>query len=328
MVTKLSYNTALAFGEESTLGTAVAPTQFIEYSSESFNKEFSEMLIDSINGTQQYTKRVTMEETASGGFEFPIVPTTELLLFRHLSDCNYTSTTLTAGVYEHTFNFDVAQSITSFTFQLVKDSAVSESTYNITGGRLNSAGFGISVGGLLTMNPDIMAVNLTAANTLPTASYPSHDPYTFKGASISFGSVSAAATTVCLDAWSCNIAKNLMDDTCLGSATRAVIENGKTDVTGEISGRYQDETFVNYFLNQESFYLEANFDSGLTISGAYTHQITFKSGENYFNGSIPQVGGAAEILKQSLPYRAIRDDVSGATLQIVVVTSLTLPSLA
>jgi hypothetical protein len=326
MTARIGYKSYVGFGLETSLATAAQPTTYVEYNSESFQKEITEQVIEAINGTRVPTKRVTMEESVGGSFEVPMVPLMELTLFKHLSGWNFSTTALSTGAYVHTFKIDNILSHTSLTFQVARDTANTSATYNYTGCKVNSAGFNVSVGGLLMGSFDVMGVNMVGANTIGTASYGTNNPYTFKEATIAIGSISSVATTVCVDSWSCSINQALIEDRCLGSALRDRIEPGMAEVTGEISMRYEDESMLNYFLNKSRVYISATFDSGVTIGATTaTHKIVFKTYKSYFNGTVPNVGGASEILKHSMPYRAIREDSSVGALVIEVTSSQETP---
>ena len=321
MARKLGYKSYVGFGEESSLGTFAAPEVYIEYNSESMQKEINEQVIEAVNGTRTPTKRVTLEETAGGGFSYPVVIGTELKLFRHLSGCNYSMSTVTAGVYQFTFKIDTVSSQTSLSMQICRDTSDTDSTYNYTGCKCNTANIGISVGNLLACDIDLMCVDMASADTISTASYNSNNPYTFKDATINIGDNSGAATATSLTDWSVSLGQQLIEVNELGSATRVAIEEGMLDVTGEMSMSYQDQSQLNRFLNKTKTYIEAEFDSGVTITGAYNHSITFKSYNSYYNGSVPNIGSANEIISQSIPWRSIRENSSNGVMEIVVQTS-------
>lgn len=321
MTARMGYTTYLGFGVETSLGTAnQTPSTYVEYNSESFQKEITEQVIEAINGTRVPTKRVTMEESVGGSFEAPMVPLMELTLFKHLSGCQVTTVTGT-GIYTHTFVLDTIASNTSLTFQVCRDTNATGTTMNYTGCRVNSANFSVSVGGLLMGSFDIMGIDAATATAAGTASYGTHNPYTFKDATISIGSGSAAAaTSSCVDNWSISINQALVEDRCLGSAVRQRIEPGMLEITGDFNMRYEDNTIMDVYLNKTKANITATF-TGPSITAVANHSITFKAYNTYFNGSMPNVGSAGEIIKHSIPYRAIREDASVGALVITVVTS-------
>ena len=321
MTARMGYTTYLGFGVETSLGTAQqTPSTYVEYNSESFQKEFTEQVIEAINGTRLPTKRVTLDESVSGSFEAPMVPLMELTLFKHLSGCNYSTVTGT-GIYTHTFIVDTIASNTSLTFQICRDTNATGTTMNYTGCRVSSANFSVSAGGLLSGSYDLMGVDVATATAAGTASYGTENPYTFKDATISIGSGSAAAvSSSCVDNWSISINQALVEDRCLGSAVRQRIEPGMAEITGDFNMRYEDNTIMDVFLNQTKANITATFE-GPSISATENHSITFKAYNAYFNGSMPNVGSAGEIIKHTIPYRAIRESAVAGALEIKVVTT-------
>lgn len=317
----MSYKTYLGVGEESSLGTAATPTTFIEYSSESLQKEIDEQVIEAVNGTRQFTKRVTLQERTSGGFEFPVVPGTELLLLKNLSGSNYTMTTVSTGaVFQFDFYIDTVVSNTSLTFQKCNNTSGTGTAFAFKGSRINTADFNVGVGGLLNCSVDILGQDVATA-TVETASYGSEAPYTFKDAAIKIGNDSATSTDTALDNWSLSLDQALIDDFQLGQATRSAIEPGMMNVTGEVSMSYLSNTVVDRFLNKTKSFIECVF-TGPSITDASNHQITFRSYNTYFNGSLPNIGGPNEIIKHSLPYRAIREDGSVGAMLVSVITNV------
>jgi len=318
----LGYQSAIGFAQETVFGTAVAPTSWIKYSSESFNKTITEKLDDTINGSREYDVRVTMEESADGNVSFPMRPAMgEAMLFKHLSGGNFVKTSVAASVFRYDFKIGAVTSATSLCFTKVLNSALSTSVFYFTGQRANSASFEVSVGNLLMCNLDFMGVNASLANTLPTASYATSNPYTFKEAILKVGSTSADATSTVVDSVSLNIGTNLIEDRAIGSAFRNELADGSLDVTGSFNAKYSDNGLINRFLNKTKSYLEVVYDSGVTIASTYTHKITFKCFNAYLNGNIPQVGGRDEIIKHELPFRAIKQDATYGSMFIELITS-------
>ena len=322
MTAKIGYKSYVGLGEEATFGTAVQPTSYIEFNSESFKKEVAEILVTAINGGRQYEKRVLGSETAGGSVAFPLVPNTILKLFKHVTGDAGTVSTLASGVYQWTFVANELSTNTSLTWQVCRDTGDTASTYNYTGSKAASVDFNVSTGDILNCSADFMCKDQVAANTIGTASFQTFSPYTFRHGTIKVADTKGAATAVAVDTWGLKIGNNLLEDGQIGSATRAVIEPGMQDVTYDVNARYEDSSFINRFLNGTKTYVSAIFDSGVTISSTYTHQITFESYNCYFNGTMPNIGSAGEILKHALPIRAIQEDPSVGSLVITVVSNL------
>lgn len=319
----LGYQSAIGFGEETSLATAAAPTDWIKYSSEGFTKTFNESLDETINGSREIDDRVTMEEPVDGNVAFPMRPVMgEAKLFKHLAGNNYTKTSLTTGVFQYDFVIGAVTTSTSLSWTKVINNALTSTVFRYTGQRCGSASFETSVGGMLNASMDFMGVDVEAYNTLPTASYSSNSPYTFKNATLKIGNDDGDATSTCVDSATFNFAGNLIEDYCLGSASRSAIEDGSLDINGTFNAKYNsDNAILNRFLNQTKTYIECEYDSGVTISGAYTHKITFKCYNCYFNGSMPQIGGRDEIIKHEIPFKAIKESATYGSMLVTLITS-------
>jgi len=321
MTCKIGYKSYVGFGEESSLGTAAQPSNFVEFNSESFQKEIEEKLVEAINGGRQYEKRVTLNESVSGSLEFPLVPGNILKILRNVSGSNPTPSTLATGVYSYAFVFNEVDTNTSLTFQVCRDTSDTASSYNYTGCRVNSASFNVGVNDLLNCSVEFMGIEQATADTITTASYRTHNPYTFVNGTIKLGDNKTAATaTASFDSFQVQMANNLIEDRGIGSALRTCIQPGMQDITYELNARYEGNSITNRFLNGTKTYISAEFDSAVSIDATYFHKITIESYNCYFNGTVPNVGGASDILKQALPLRAIEEDASVGSMVITVVT--------
>jgi hypothetical protein len=90
------------------------------------------------------------------------------------------------------------------------------------------------------------------------------------------------------------------------------------DITYELNMRYEDNTMYNRFLNGTKTYIKAIF-TGASITAVANHTVTFESFNCYANGTTPNIGGA-DIIKHSIPFRAIREDASVGSLKVTVIT--------
>jgi len=321
---KIGYRSYVGYGVEASFGTAVAPTKFVEYNSEAFQKEREERLIEAISGGRQFTKRVTLQENVGGSLEFPLVPSSALQLIEHISGGSVVRTAISTSAYQYAFTFGDVATLTSFTVQCGRDTSDTSTVYNYTGARINTLTFSNSVNELLNVSADFLAVNEAAANTITTASYRTFAPYTFKGGTIRIGDSSATTTAYPIESINITIDNALQEDREIGSAVRTVLEPGMQNITAEITMRYADNTLYNRFLAGTRSYLKAEFDSGETITGtAQTHKITFEAHNCYFNGTTPNVGGANDLIKHTLPIRCIKSDASTGAMVITVISDVT-----
>jgi hypothetical protein len=320
-MSKIGYKSHIGYAEEATFGTAVQPTGFVEYNSEGFKKEREEKLVDAINGTQHYKKRVTLNESITGNVSFPLMPGSILRFLKNGIGDAITVTSLAAGVFQYKFIAGI-NSLTSFTIRATRDTSDTTTSFNYTGSCINSIKFGCGVNDILKCDVDFICQNEVAANTISTAAYRVTNPYTFVQGSVKIGNASASATSPVVDSWGCTVSNNLVETRAIGSALVARLTPGMQDVTYDVSAIFDNNTLYNRFLNGTQSYVYAKFDSGVTIASTFTESITFESFNCYFNGSTANVGGPSELLKGSYPIRSIFADGSTTTLLITVVTGV------
>ena len=321
MGNKVGYLSYVGFAEESVFGTGVPPTGFIEYNSEGFKKDIAEKLVDAINGTQHYKKRVQMEVNQSGSISFPLVPGMALRLLKDGIGDAITTTSLAAGVFQYKFIAGI-NSLTSLSFECGRNTADTTSVMRYTGSVIDSIKFAANLGGFLQVDVSTKGRDEVLTNSITTASYRTLNPYTFVNGSIKVGDNSGVATSPSVDAWSLQVKNNVQEVRAIGSNLVQAFTPGMQDVTYDLTTTWQDNTLYNRFLNGTASYVYALFDNLQTIASTYTHQIKFESFKCYFNGTTPNVGGPSSILKASYPIRSIFNDGSSTTLLITVQTDV------
>lgn len=319
-MTKIGYRTYVGLADEASFGTFVAPTDFIEYSSEEFKEEIDEILVEAINGTAQYKKRLTGNKSVSGSVEFPLVPGSALKFFKNAIG-SVTTTTLTTGVYQHVLVSRINDIDKSLSFQVARDTSDTSSVLNYTGCKCNSMALNVNVNDMLIASAEFMGQNVSAANTIGTASYQTAAPFIFKNGTIKIGGTSADATTTTFESLGITINNNLIDDRVIGSNLVDVIAAGMQDVEIELTKRFDDNTLYQRFTAGTKTYISAEF-TGLTISGAYVHSVKLEAFNCYFNGDVGNVGSAGDLVKSTYPIRAIYEDASVGALKVTIVSSV------
>jgi len=319
---KIGYRSYVGYGDEATYNTAIAPTGFVEYNSEGFKKDIEEKLVDAINGTQHYKKRVTLNQSVNGSVSFPMVPGSILRMLKNGMGNAITVTSLATGVYQYVFLAGI-NSFTSMTFEVCRDTTDTATTMRYTGCGINSIKFSCGVNNVLQADVDLMGASEVLANTISTAAYRTLNPYTFVGGSVKIGDSSATATSPVVDSFDVTVANNLAETRGIGNASRQALTPGMQDVTFNVSAQFDNTTLYNRFLNGTQSYVYAKFDNGQTIGATiYTNSIMFEAYKCYFNGSTPNIGGPSEILKASYPIRSIFNDGSTTTLKVTVITDV------
>ena len=322
MVNKIGYQSYVGYAEEVTFGTGVAPTGFAEYNSEGFKKEITEKLIDAINGTQHYKKRVTLDQKISGSLSFPLVPGMALRLIKNGIGDAITQTSVTTGVYKYVFIAGIT-SLTSMSFECGRNTADSTSIMRYTGNVIDSIKFSANLNALLMVDVSMKGYDEVITNSITTASYRTLNPYTFVNGSIKIGDNGSSNSLPTVDSWALEVKNNIQEIRQIGSNKPAAFVPGMQDITYNVSAFWNDNYLYNRFINGTTSYVYAKFDNGQTIgSTTYTNSIQFESFKCYFNGTTPNVGSATDLLKASYPIRSIWNDGSSTTLLVTVITDV------
>ena len=322
MVNKIGYQSYVGYCDEASFGTSINPTGFVEYNSESFKKDITEKLIDAINGTVHYKKRVTLDQKVGGSISFPLVPGAALRLLKDGIGDAITQTVVVSGVYKYVFIAGIT-SLTSMSIETGRNTTDTSSSMRYTGCCIDSLKFSASLNNLLMVDVAFKGQDEIFCNTISTASYRTLNPYTYVNGSIKIGDSSASNSLPVVETWNLEVKNNLQEIRQIGSSKVAAFVPGMQDVTYDITAQWNDNYLYNRFVNGTQSYLYAKFDNGQTIgTTTYTNTIQFESFKCYFNGSTPNVSSGTDILKASYPIRSIWNDGSSTTLLITVQTDV------
>jgi len=317
------YNSYVGFGVESTYGSAVTPTGFVEYNSEGFKMKREEMIISSINGSRHYKKRLYGKQSVTGSLEFPVVSGAGLPIFIH-GIGSASTTAVSTSAYQHTILGGVCS--TSITFEVCRDTEDSTSTFRYTGSKINSLELNCSIKDTLNCTIDVVCNDeVRTVNTISTAVYRSFNPFYFIEGNITVGDSLASVTTITVSNFNMKVENGLMDDYGFGSAKINTLQQGMQKVTFSIEARFDDLTLYNRFVNGTKSALKAVFDNGLTITGTtQTHKITIMAGNCYFNGDGANIDKPDQLVKVKFPIQSIYEDASITTVSFAMITDATL----
>lgn len=322
MTCNVGYNSYIGFAQETSYGTAALPAKYLEYNSESLKTEKEEILIDAINGTPQFKKRVTGQKSVGGTIEFPVVPGSILQLLDYAVG-SITTSALNATSFQHRFLARVGpQTLSSYTFEVGRNAQDTQTVKRYTGCNVSNMNFNMAVNDVLKCSMDLMGKDEVTGTTISTASFRTYAPYVFKNATIKIGENSGTATQTGVESIAINIGNNSIEDYELGSALRARVCPGMQDITMEFTATYNTASVYNRFINETQSYISAAFDSGVSIDATYTHKITFEAWNCYFNGDESNISDGTSLRKATYPVRSIYDGASTSALMVTVISDL------
>jgi hypothetical protein len=318
---KLGYNSYIGFASETAFGTFANPAVFTEYNSEGFDVKIDEVLVSAVNGTAQYKKRLQGKASVDFSIEAPVVPGSLLKLISNALGDGGTVTTYTATVYQWVFVGRTANNSRSLSFQVNRDLTDSLSTYNYTGGKINTMAFNMNAGDVLKATISGMCKSYAAANTVSTAAYRAFNPYIFKNGTIAIGDTLAAATSTTFESINIEVSNNLKDQFVVGSAYRDQIEAGMQTVKLTVNKPYADATLYNRYLNGTKTYISALFTAH-SITAVVNHSVKFEFANCYANNFKGNIGSAGDLVKQSMDFNSLFEDSSVTSIKVTVITDL------
>jgi len=319
----MGYDSYLGIGQEVAFGTAVQPSEFTEFTSESMRMEIAETLIPSINTTRFFKKRVVHSRTVSGTIDFPVTPEDGIGEFLKYS-IGGTITTASTGTtaYIHTFEsssdeLPAGTTNTSLTLQISRGGNTT-TTYDYVGCKVNQLTLRASVNNLLEASVDMVAKNETDAATVSTASFSTLNPFTFVEGEFLIGDTITAVSTETIGGFELVLGNNIETGDMvrvLGDATVEELPAVMQDLTINITQAFQTSTNYNRFIAGTKSAIRLLFDNGQTAATGATYQLQVDLPAVYFNGDQAPVGGPG-VLQQTFPCRAIFDATAGYGIQV------------
>jgi hypothetical protein len=317
----------VGYAVESTFGTGVTPSRFIEFTSESldYNKQ-------TVNGAGIAAGRVFMPGNAryivgvgGGGdvtFNFPSKGG-GFWLQQVMGAVASVTHAGTPNAYTHTFTPAASLVGQSFTLQKGAPEANNNTVdpYTFTGCKVNQLQLTMGQNALLVAKATIDAQNVTTATALATASYPSAPNY------FSFANARNTLTVngtpyAAIKSFDMTINNQLdVSRYYLGSGGMKAepIRGDYAAATGTLTGDYVDTVLSAAFIADSEVALVTKF-SAANIATTYYEELTITLSGLRLNGQLPQVGGAG-IVPMSCGFDAFTPVAGGQAVSIVYQTS-------
>lgn len=304
------------FVDESTYGTFVAPTRFLEFLSESVKLERERIESNGIRAGRRILHRwAPGVQRVTGDIEFELAPQGTALLWKHILGAVATSG---AGPYTHTLTpGDLSGK--SMTVQIGRpDIGGTVRPFSYLGCKVATAELSLEVNEFVLMTVGLYGAHEDTGQALATASYPSGlSPFVF-----THGSISLAGSAFDVRSASLSIDNGLATDRHFIRATtperpKEPLEADRRAITGTLTADFTDLTAYNRFVNGTEAALVFTLNAGASAQTTITLNVRF-------DGDTPEIGGA-ELLEQSLPFKAVSATSDAAAITVVVINSDSAP---
>lgn len=322
----LGYGSYLAVAEETTYATHITGTAFVEFRSESLKMEEEEILLESINTSRDFTRRLKGNITVAGSVEIDanVAEDAFMLMIKQAMGGTVSSSTLTAsGSYAHTFYTGdmesndgsiASEDIKGLTFQ-VRRGSLNQWSYN--GMRINTMSIKGEVGAPITASFEMMGSKSSVTADSITASFSSINPLNFTGVTFNTGITISAVTAEYITGFELTLSNNLVEQRNLGSANIHALPPTRRDVKLTLSQQFDTLTAYNRYIQNTKTAIQLLMDTGVTIGGAGTS--TYSMHINlpccYFNNVSPEVS-SMEPIPMELAVSVIRDTTTSYSIQI------------
>lgn len=323
----------IGIGVETTPGTAVTPTRFLRFSSETLEAKKKIVQQTTLAAGQQFDRtaaRFTTQRWATGDIMLP-VPTKGfgLILQQMLGSFTATATqqaTTTAYLQTHTPGI-----FTGHTFSVQKGAPRTDGTvepYTYPGCKVTSWELDIAQSELLQAKLTVDAWDELTSGTTPaspalaTASFASASYFSFVSGTILSGGTVATASgvttvtggTAVAAITAANVKGNNASDTTryfLGAGTTKAeqVQNAVSSVTGQLTAEFANRTLYDQYRSDGSAAVQLNFSGGLIATG-YNYMLNIVMPSVFLDdGASPKIPGPG-IITQTIPFAALSDDTN------------------
>jgi hypothetical protein len=302
----------LGFAAESTYGTFVAPTRFLELTSSSVKYERERIESNGIRAGRRVLHRwAAGVQRAAGDVEFEMAPQGFALLWAHI--IGGTDVITGSNPYTHTMSpGDLAGK--SLSLQIGKpDVGGVVRVFSYLGCKVTGAELSCSAGEYAMMNVSFYGNHLDTSQALGTASYPANlTPFDFTK-----GTVTLAAAGFDVKEVSLSIDNGLSVDrhflrTTTPERSKEPLESNRRNITGSMTADFTDLTALNRFINGTEAALVLTFNAGASAQTTITMNVRF-------DGEDPDLG--QELLEQPLQFKAVSGTSDAAAFTVAVVNA-------
>jgi hypothetical protein len=339
----LSY---VAIGRETTLGTYTTATSSLDVLSASMTTMKDNKILEQIERSRTYSKRISLSKKIEGDLEFYYSPTVDAANYilqnafgGTVTSATATGETVGAGASSamvHTFNIgSMDQSYTSICINLRKGDSTNGKVFQYSGVRVNEVGFSAELDEALKCNVGLIGMDSTQVSNDVSSVLSTNAGYSvlsFVDGRVSVETSFASLTSTSFwhvqgveFGWS-NSLKADSDSRRIGSDLLTILPPGIASLTLKCKIRFDTTTAYSAMLNATKLSAQLEF-LGPTLSGSSIRQgLKLNYPTLYINNSgDPEIGGPDEILSSEVEFHVLRDDTTttGYAVQALVTNQKT-----
>lgn len=290
---------SIGFAAESTYGTYVAPTRFLEYIKADLKKKKNVVQGGGLAAgriAQLGSRRVVTSESVEGGFELEVANKGMGLLLAHLLGSSATPVqqgATAAYLQAHTVDDNIGKSLTIQ--HGVPDLTGTVRPFTFKGCKLSGAEFSCKVGELLTMSLDVDGRQASEVETLVAASLATGvAPFHWAQMSVKLGTFGAEAAVSGVKGFSVKFDRGMASERFYagaGGLKAEPIMNDFLKVSGSIEVDLVNKAdFADLFAADSATSLVIEF-VGPLIASTYYQTFRIKLPMVFFDGDTPTVDG-------------------------------------
>ena len=302
----------IIMGEETVWAQPPAPFNGLVLSSlqygESLRGSREELLSDTITSRRSHLEAIQGNESAGGSFPFNLSIEGIPKLLKHALGPVQTSGT---GPYDHVIKRGALPIGMHVEKQFLNMQPAQYIVY--PGARVSVLNLSIANTGLITGTLDVMAKNQGAMSGTPldaSPTEPNHYPIHHKSAT----TVEAGGVSANIVGFELSITNNLDEsDYIIGSAQKQSLDEGKGDVTGTVTFRFENSTHYEKWFNdaQDSIKVNLTWPSSLGT-------MEFFVPKNVYNGEVGPAIETSQGIILAMPFRGIEDSVQQSDIVITI----------
>jgi len=328
----------LAIGRETTYGTQVTSTAFLEFVSSSLKATKERRIIEEIVTGRSYSKEVGLSKTIEG--EVECLAYAESLAFNYLLQnalggaiTSATGTGETTGgvSWEHTVPIGTLNgSYSSLSINSRKGQSSGGKVFEYFGLRVDEVSFTAEIDEPLMCSFSLIGKDVTQTSNDISASYSStsHEPLSFVNGRVSItqGLLGSVTTSTIWHVQSCEltVSNNLKADESsrrIGSETLDVLPQGVANVGFNVTMRFNTTTAWDAMMSGSEFAAELECVGSTLTGSSLRRMIKFQIPRmTIAEAGEPEIGGPDEILTSQVSFNVLKDvsSASGYALRAIV----------
>lgn len=297
---------------ESTYGTFVAPTKFVEFTKEGIVLKKTTAQSAGIAAGRLVplaSRRVVTQREAAGSLDMEFTNKAMGLFLQALMGTTVTpvqQVATAAYLQTHILADSVGKSLTIQKGLPLTTGTVTRK--NLLGCKILSAEFSCEVGGMLTVSFDIDAKDCEETSVLATASYPTMAPFHFGQMGIKLGAFGSETARDGIRKMSVKIERPQATDRFYANASALKAEpitNDQVKITGSIERDYVSPDLDDLHTSDAASSLVWEF-IGPEIAPTYNERVAFVLPAIKFDDAPPSVDGF-DVIKQTLNFTGLYD---------------------